>query len=102
MVETPERRATSVKKEVADKIPDAIPLRCADAIMEYSPEDIVDRISPRAALFIAVENDAVTPAEQTVRLYQKAGEPKKLMVLKILVIKTIFLHGILMQQLEKT
>ena len=82
MVETPERRSTSIKKEVADKIPDAIPLRCADAIMEYAPEDVVDRITPRAALFIAVENDAVTPAEQTVKLYERAGEPKKLMMLK--------------------
>ncbi len=82
MVETPERRSTTIKKEVADKIPNAIPLRCADAIMEFSPEDVVDRISPRAALFIAVEDDAVTPHEQTVKLYQKAGEPKKLMMLK--------------------
>ena len=82
MIETPERRTTTVKKEVADKIPDAIPLWCADAIMEYSPEDVVHRISPRAALFIAVEHDAVTPEEQTVRLYEKAGQPKKLMMLK--------------------
>jgi hypothetical protein len=82
MVETPERRATSIKKEVADKIPDAIPLRCADAIIEYRPEDVVHRISPRASLFISVENDAVTPGEQTETLFAKAGEPKKLIKLK--------------------
>ena len=50
--------------------------------MDYSPEDVVHRISPRASLFIAVENDAVTPEEQTVRLYERAGEPKKLIMLK--------------------
>ncbi len=82
MIETPERRSTSVKKEVADKIPDAVPLRSGDAIMEFIPEDVVHRISPRAALFIGVENDAVTPEEQMVRMYQKAGEPKKLIMLK--------------------
>ena len=82
MIETPERRTTTVKKEVADKIPDAIPLRSGDAIMEFIPEDVVHRISPRAALFIGVENDAVTPEEQMVRMYQKAGEPKKLIMLK--------------------
>ncbi|MEK7783238.1 MAG: alpha/beta hydrolase, partial [Candidatus Binatota bacterium] len=46
----------------------------------YSPEDFVHRIAPRATLFIAVENDAVTPEEQSFRLYEKAGEPKKLVL----------------------
>ena len=50
--------------------------------MEYSPEDVVHKIAPRASLFIAVENDAVTPEEQSIRLYEKAGEPKKLIMLR--------------------
>jgi hypothetical protein len=82
MVATPERKATTIKKEVEAKIPDAMPLQCAEAILEYSPEDVVDKISPRGALFIAVENDAVTPEEQSFRLYEKAGEPKKLILYK--------------------
>jgi alpha/beta superfamily hydrolase len=71
-----------VRKEVETKIPQQMPLQCAEEILEYSPEDVVHRISPRASLFIAVENDAVTPEEQTVRLYEKAGEPKKLVMLR--------------------
>ncbi len=82
MVQTPERKTTTIKKEVEEKIPEQMPLQCADAIMEYSPEDVVQQISPRASLFIAVENDAVTPEEQTVKLYERAGEPKKLVMLK--------------------
>jgi len=82
MVQTPERKTTAIKKEVEQKIPQQMPLQCADEMMEYSPEDVVHRISPRAALFIAVENDAVTPEEQTVRLYERAGEPKKLIMLR--------------------
>ncbi len=82
MVQTPERKTTTIKKEVEEKIPEQMPLLCADAIMEYSPEDVVQQISPRASLFIAVENDAVTPEEQTVKLYERAGEPKKLVMLK--------------------
>ncbi len=50
--------------------------------MEFSPEDYVSRISPRAILFIATENDAVTPEDQTFRLYEKAGQPKKLILQK--------------------
>jgi len=82
MVQTPERKTTTIKKEVEEKIPEKMPLRCAEAILEYNLEDVVHRISPRASLFIAVENDAVTPEEQTLRLYEKAGEPKKLIMLK--------------------
>ena len=82
MVQTPERKTTTIKKEVEEKIPEQMPLLCADAIMEYSPEAVVQQISPRASLFIAVENDAVTPEEQTVKLYERAGEPKKLVMLK--------------------
>lgn len=80
MVVTPERQQTSVKKDVDARIPERIPLRCADAIMEFSPEDWVERISPRAILFISTENDAVTPEDQTFLLYEKAGEPKKLIL----------------------
>ncbi len=82
MVATPERKTTTIKKEVADKIPDQMPLQCAEAIIEYSPEDVVHKIAPRGTLFIAVENDAVTPEAQSIRLYEKAGEPKKLVIFR--------------------
>jgi len=82
MIATPERKTTTIKKEVADKIPDMMPLQCAEAIIEYSPESVVHRIAPRGALFIAVEGDAVTPEEQSMRLYDLAGEPKKLVIFR--------------------
>ena len=82
MVATPERKTTTIKKEVADKIPDQMPLQCAEAIIEYSPEDVVHKIAPRGVLFVAVENDAVTPEAQSIRLYEKAGEPKKLVIFR--------------------
>jgi alpha/beta superfamily hydrolase len=82
MVQTPERKTTTIKKDVEAKIPDQMPLQCAEAIMEFKPEEVVRRIAPRATLFIAVEHDAVTPEEQSVRLYEKAGEPKKLILFR--------------------
>ncbi len=82
MVQTPERKTTTIKKDVEGKIPNTMPLQCAEAILEYSPEDFVHKISPRGVLFLAVENDAVTPEEQSFRLYEKAGEPKKLVLFK--------------------
>ena len=37
---------------------------------------------PTPCSFIATENDAVTPEDQTFRLYEKAGQPKKLILQK--------------------
>jgi alpha/beta superfamily hydrolase len=82
MVATPERKTTTIKKEVEEKIPERMPLQCAEAILEFNPEEVVHKIAPRASLFIAVEHDAVTPEEQSFRLYERAGEPKKLMLLR--------------------
>ena len=82
MIVTPERRQTNVKKDVDDRIPESVPLRCAEAIMEFTPEDYVAAISPRAILFISTEGDAVTPEDQTFRLFEKAGQPKKLILQK--------------------
>lgn len=82
MVATPERKATAVKKDVDCRIPELVPMRCAEAILEFTPEDWVARISPRAILFISTEGDAVTPEDQTFRLFAKAGEPKKLILQK--------------------
>ncbi|TMA08652.1 MAG: peptidase S15, partial [Deltaproteobacteria bacterium] len=82
MVATPERKTTTIKKEVEAKIPETMPLQCAEALMEFSPISVVHKIAPRATLFIAVENDAVTPEEQSVRLYENAGEPKRLILFR--------------------
>jgi len=82
MVVTPERIQTAVKKDVDSRIPERVPLRCAEAIIEFTPENYVAAISPRAILFISTEGDAVTPEEQTFRLYEKAGQPKKLIIQK--------------------
>ncbi len=82
MVATPERANAGVKKDVDTRIPSLVPLRSAEAIIEFRPEDYVAAISPRAAMFIATERDAVTPEDQMIRLYEKAGEPKKLILQK--------------------
>jgi len=80
MVPTPERRTTTVKADVDDRVPDQVLLASAEAIFEYRPVDVVDRIAPRATLFIAVENDATTPEDHARALYDRAAGPKRLVV----------------------
>jgi len=79
-IQTPERRETGVKKDVDSRIPGTVPLACAEAIMQYKPIEVVDRIAPRAVLFIAVEPDAVTPEDHSYRMYERARPPKRLIV----------------------
>ena len=80
MVPTPERRKTSIKKDVDDRVPKQVELASADAIMAYRPIDVVDRIAPRALMIICVENDATTPEDHSYALYERAGEPKRLVI----------------------
>ena len=80
MVPTPERRTTTVKSDVDGRIPPLVLLASAEAIFAYRPVDVVDRISPRALMLIAVENDATTPEDHAYALYRRAGGPKRLVV----------------------
>ncbi len=80
MIPTPERRTTTVKADVDDRVPGQVQLASAEAIFDYRPIDVVDRIAPRASLFIAVEDDATTPEDHARALYDRAGGPKRLVV----------------------
>ena len=55
-----------------------LPLEAVEAIYEYKPESVVDKIFPSALLLIAAEKDVVTPVEESKILFEKAKEPKKL------------------------
>jgi uncharacterized protein len=80
MVPTPERRQTQIKSDVDARVPAQVELASAEAIFAYRPIDVVDRISPRALMLIAVERDATTPEDHAAALYARAGAPKRLVV----------------------
>ncbi|HEU0235670.1 MAG TPA: alpha/beta fold hydrolase [Candidatus Limnocylindrales bacterium] len=80
MVPTPERRTTTIKADVDDRIPPLVRLASAEAIFAYRPIDLVDRIAPRALMLIAVEHDATTPEDHAYALYERAGAPKRLVI----------------------
>lgn len=80
MVPTPERRSTPVKSDVDGRVPQLVQLASADAIFAYRPLDFADRIAPRALMLIAVENDATTPEDHAWALYERAGQPKCLVI----------------------
>jgi dipeptidyl aminopeptidase/acylaminoacyl peptidase len=51
--------------------------------LEYKPINVVDKISPRPLLLIGARDDDTCPIEGYEKLYERAGEPKKLVVLPI-------------------
>jgi dipeptidyl aminopeptidase/acylaminoacyl peptidase len=59
-----------------------IPLEYVDETAQFHPEWIVDKIAPRPILFITSDDDRLVPPEESQALYARAGEPKKLVVLK--------------------
>jgi len=59
-----------------------IPLEYVDETIQFNPEWVVDRIGPQPVLFIATDDDRLVPPDESAQLYARAGEPKKLVVLK--------------------
>ena len=59
-----------------------LPAEFIDETLQFHPEWVVDKIAPRPILFIATDDDRLVPPEESVSLYEKAGEPKKLVILK--------------------
>ena len=59
-----------------------LPFDYVDETLVFHPEWVVDKIAPRAALFITSDQDRLVPPEESIALYERAGEPKKLVTLK--------------------
>ena len=59
-----------------------IPLEYVDETAQFHPEWVVDKIAPRPILFITTDDDRLVPPEESVQLYARAGEPKRLVTLK--------------------
>ena len=58
------------------------PLEFVDDTLGFNPEWIVDRIAPRPVLFITTDDDRLVPPQESEAMFARAGEPKKLVVLK--------------------
>ena len=59
-----------------------IPLEFIDETLSFHAEWVVDKIAPRPLLLLAAGDDRLVPPEQMQSLYDKAGEPKRLVVLE--------------------
>jgi hypothetical protein len=59
-----------------------IPLEFIDDTLGFHPEWVVDRIAPRPLMLITTDNDRLVPPDESGELFRRAGEPKRLVVLR--------------------
>lgn len=67
-----------------------MPLEVARALINFKPVDVVHRISPRAILYIAAENDRFCSPRGIIDMYRKTGQPKDLVILRNQTHRSIF------------
>ena len=51
------------------------------SMFEFRAEDVIHWLSPRPVLFLHGADDTVTPTEQSIRLWERAGQPKELVLI---------------------
>lgn len=79
MVATAERAASGAKADVDSKAPQLVSLEAADEILQYRPVDAANGLTT-PLLVIGVEDDAVTPTDHAVRIYDVAVGPRQLII----------------------
>jgi len=54
------------------------PAETAQSMFDFRAEDVVGKIAPRPLLLIHAANDSVTPTEQSIEMFKRAGQPAEL------------------------
>jgi dipeptidyl aminopeptidase/acylaminoacyl peptidase len=54
------------------------PAETAQSMYDFRADDVVGKIAPRPLLLIHAANDSVTPTEQSVEMFKRAGQPAEL------------------------
>lgn len=75
----PELRANLSPKAIME-----IPTETAWSMMNFRADDVVANIAPRPLLLFHTANDIITPTIESVRMWEKAGHPKELMLVDTL------------------
>jgi len=57
---------------------ETFPAETAQSMFDFRAEDAVGKIAPRPLLLIHAANDSVTPTEQSVEMFKRAGQPAEL------------------------
>ena len=67
-----------LRKHVPAKAQTTVPVETAQSMYDFRAEDVVGRIAPRPLMLLHTANDTVTPTEQSIRMFERAGMPTEL------------------------
>ena len=56
----------------------AFPAETAQSMYDFRADDVVAKMAPRPLLLLHAANDSVTPTEQSIELFKRAGQPAEL------------------------
>jgi fermentation-respiration switch protein FrsA (DUF1100 family) len=70
-----------LRQHLPRKAQTEVPVDTAQSMYDFRAEDVVGDIAPRPLLLLHTANDTVTPTEQSIRLFEKAGQPTELFLI---------------------
>jgi hypothetical protein len=69
------------KQKVTMLAPNSVetfPAETAQSMFDFRADEVVGKIAPRPLLLIHAANDSVTPTEQSIEMFKRAGQPSEL------------------------
>ena len=73
--------AEHLRKHLSPKAQLEVSADTAQSMYDFKAEEIIHWISPRPVLFLHGADDTVTPTEQSIRMWELAGQPKDLILI---------------------
>jgi len=67
-----------LRNNLASNSIQSFPAETAQSMFDFRADEVVGRIAPRPLLLLHSANDSVTPTEQSVELFKRAGQPTEL------------------------
>lgn len=67
-----------MRHHILEKSVEQFPVDTAQSMYDFKAEEVIHRLSPRPLLLLHSSVDSVTPTEQSIRLFERAGKPKDL------------------------
>jgi len=67
-----------LRKHVVPGSIETFPVDTAQSMFDFRADDVVGKISPRPIIFLHSSEDSVTPTEQSIAMFDRAGLPKDL------------------------
>jgi len=67
-----------LRRNLSSKAQMTVPVETAQSMFDFRADDVVGKIAPRPLMLLHTADDQVTPTEQSLRLFERAGMPTEM------------------------